>query len=198
MAFTRGQINFDAIASKAIRSQRVSEALQKKVKEKFEKNKTDLLAEFRESAVTKEIRGGAGSANISATLGGYGNLFSYIGFYSGEDPIAPIEQYLREFRFSGKVINTKYSKGQISISYLIKWYDLETIMSLSPMPWESANSWIKGIEKGISGFSYYMYGEFMKGRSKKGLQSKAKVNLAPTFSPRRYLPAMIEKFKSKF
>ena len=39
-----------------------------------------LMKEFEEHTVTKEIEEGAGASNISSTLGGYGNLFTYIGF----------------------------------------------------------------------------------------------------------------------
>ena len=70
------------------------------------------------------------------------------------------------------------------------------IKEVSSMPWEPGKSWVYGIEDGISGFGYYMYKKFIRGRSKMALQSKHKVRNA-SFRPVAYLGAMIEKFASK-
>ena len=54
-----------------------------------------LIAEFNAHPVTKEIEGGEGSANISGTLGGYGNLFTYIGFNDSDHPIEILRALLK-------------------------------------------------------------------------------------------------------
>ena len=41
-----------------------------------------LIKQFESHPVTKEISGGSSSSNVSGTLGGYGNLFSFIGFHN--------------------------------------------------------------------------------------------------------------------
>jgi hypothetical protein len=192
-----GKFNMDAISAKVMNSRRVTSAMEQRIKQVFEKNKNEVIKEFENSSVTKEIRGGVSSSNISGILGGYGNLFSYIGFYSGEDPLAAITDYLKNLKFQGRILKTAYQKGRISVSYSLKWYDLEAVEALSPMPWESGNSWIRGIEQGISGYSYYMYGTFVGSRSGKGKQTKNKINMAPTFSPRRYLPTIIREIANR-
>ena len=192
-----GKVNMDAISAKVMNSRKVIAAMERRVKQVFEKNKNKVIKEFERSSVTKEIKGGGSSSNISGMLGGYGNLFSYIGFYSGEDPLAAITSYLKDLKFQKRILKTVYKQGRISITYSLRWYNLDTIENLSPMPWESGNSWIRGIEQGISGYSHYMYGTFVASRSGKGRQTKNKINMAPTFSPQRYLPTIIREIGNR-
>ena len=63
----------------------------------FEKGKREMLQEFNEHPITREIRDGPDANNVSNTLGGYGNLFSYIGFdANGGDPTKIVEQRLEK------------------------------------------------------------------------------------------------------
>ena len=52
------------------------------VNSEFNKIKEDLLREFNNHPVTKEIESGVDSLNSSGTLGGVGNLFTFIGLCS--------------------------------------------------------------------------------------------------------------------
>lgn len=194
----RAIINMNSITKKIMETQAFQRKAEERVRAQFQKKKNRVISEFEQSPVTREIMGGANASNVSMTLGGYGNLYSYIGFYEGESPLGAIHDYLKNFKFYGR-ITKKSSRGtQVFMSFAVKWYSVRTLEALSPMPWESGNSWIRGIERGISGFSYYMHGNFVNSRSGKGRQSKNKVGLAPMFTPMRYLPTIIkkaEKFK---
>ena len=46
--------------------------------------------------VTQEIESGPNGYNQSGTLGGYGNLFSYIGFEEGMSPTEPLRRVLKK------------------------------------------------------------------------------------------------------
>ena len=189
-----GRIDKASIREKAMNSPKILRAAQAESRAKFNNAKAGILREFLNDVVTREIRGGITMSNSSGTLGGYGNLFSYIGFYEGLDPVAPIEEYLRNFPFSAKVSN---NGGQMSIR--IKWPTMKTIRALSSMPWEEGNSWVDGIERGISGFSNYMYDLTAgKGRSTAAIQKGSKTGIVSTFSTRRYLPTMLAQAKKKF
>ena len=61
------------------------------------------------------------------------------------------------------------------------------------MPWESGRSWVNGIERGISGFSFYLFKKFKGSRSGTGLQSKSEVN-SLSFKPTKYLSKIIDNF----
>ena len=61
-----------------------------RVEPMFLQIKERMIQEFLNHNVTKEINLGPNAENISGTLSGYGNLFSFIGFEKGDDPIKPI------------------------------------------------------------------------------------------------------------
>ena len=189
-----GRINIRAIKEKAMSSSRVARAVQDKTKQKFNRAKAGLLQEFLSDVVTNEIRAGNSAGNTSGTLSGYGNLFSYIGFYEGFDPIAPIEEYLRGFSFNARVSN---NRGVISVR--VNWPSMKAIRALSSMPWEEGNSWVEGIERGISGFSNYMHDLASgRGRSRGAIQKKSDTGMVSTFSTKRYLPTMLNEARKRF
>ena len=73
---------------------------EKEIKDKFKKIKNELIKEFLSDPVTIEILQGARGSNISGTLGGVSNLFAFIGFDSGEQPISPILQSLENIQIT--------------------------------------------------------------------------------------------------
>jgi hypothetical protein len=189
-----GKVNMNSIKAKAMNSPKVSSAAKNICKSKFNQAKASILKEFLSDIVTREIKGGANASNSSGVLGGYGNLFSYIGFYDGFDPIAPIEEYISSYPFHAKILSGRGGSFNIKV----KFPSIERIKQLSGMPWEEGNSWVMGIERGISGFSNYMYNASLgKGRSGAAIQSKNAPAIA-NFSTKRYLPSMLEEIKKRF
>jgi len=157
------------------------------VNEKFDNAQEIFLNEFDSSPITKEIEAGPTSPNVSNTLGGIGNLFSFIGFNSSDSPVEELRSLIKNsFRMSRK-------KSANSIRFEIEYPNLNKIKNVTRMPWENGNSWAVGIEKGISGFSSYMYKKFIEGRSKEGLQSKNKIR-SSTFKTTKYISGMINNF----
>jgi len=66
------------------------------------------------------------------------------------------------------------------------------------MPFENGNSWLRGIEKGISGFSNYLYGLlFGSSRSGTGIQSKNKIRRA-NYKPVKYFTLLYNEFIKSF
>jgi hypothetical protein len=155
--------------------------------------KRTMLNEFDRHLVTQEIAEGNQAANISGTLDGYGNLFSFIGFIDGSDPTSALRDLLD--------VGTDFQQTVFRNS---KWYfkvrtpSQEAIASVTPMPWETGNGWAEGIEKGISGLGYYIYKRWEKGHSKMGVQLPWENwgdNL--TFTPTPYLTEILGNFREK-
>ena len=169
------------------------EQVRKLFRTAFQKKKNRMISEFLNHPVTKEIEMGINAKNISGTLsGGSGNLFSFIGFESGYDPIAPIEEVLLRTDF--KLV--KVTKKQIEFSVFLP--EPRDIFAATPMPWASGRSWAKGIETGISGLGYYLLKESKTSRSGLGIQSPRKVRKKSRFKNTQYITAFIRRYEKEF
>ena len=110
-----------------------------------------MIAEFQGHPVTREIRGGINAQNISQYFRDITNLYSFIGFDSGDsDPIEPIEDLL----FRTDVRFVKINKQMIEFEVTLP--EAKEIFKATPLPWATGRSWAKGIESGLSGLGYYL------------------------------------------
>jgi hypothetical protein len=159
----------------------------------FQKKKNEMIAEFLNHPVTIEIKGGVNSTNISGTLGGgSGNLFSFIGFDSNDDPIEPILRILEQISFD--YLNTSTKR----INYRINLPSAKEIFAATPMPWATGRSWAKGIETGISGLGFYLRKETPNSRSGLGIQSPRKVRKKSKFKNIKYISDLIKRYEKEF
>ena len=166
----------------------------KEVDKKFKRIKNEMIKEFLQLPVTQELLQGPDGLNISGTLGGVTNLFAFIGFDKGDQPITPILQLLEN-------TSIEYSKElrqikNIGISYNVNLPTSEQIFAITPMPWAVGRSWAKGIETGISGLGYLLR-KNSRGRSGAAIQSRVKVR-GGRFKNTAYISAFINKYKKKF
>ena len=161
-----------------------------RVKEQFEERKTQLIENFENHPVTQEISN-SNSSNISNTLGGYGNLYGFLGFQE-DDPTLPVKEVLSN---NTKVNSVSMRNEEVTLKFTVP--DLEDFDSVAALEWDTKN-WVKGIEKGISGFQSFMAKE--AGRSGKGIQIKGKVKPFAgginRFQNTKYMTDLINKFKS--
>jgi len=144
---------------------------EQRVKRALEKESQKLLNDFNNNEVTKEIEGGPSASNLSNTLGGYGNLFTFIGFQSGNDPISPIRSLLAR---SIKIKTIRKKRNVLALSLTFSVPTLDEIKAVAPSPW-STESWVEAVERGMSGLGQYLYdggrGSFgSKSRSKSAIQ----------------------------
>ena len=171
-----------------------------RVERMFNNAHRKMLAEFDRHNVTQEILKGPATsvANISKTLDGYGNLFSFIGFDAGTNPIAPL-RYLLENGTTFKYTTLRYTQGA--------WYfrvtapDKKAISNATPMPRQSGQSWVDEIESGPSNLTHYLFakrGQKLRGsHSGTGLQAPWEINddLVPKKTP--YLSKILENFRNR-
>ncbi len=174
------------------------------IKRKIGGLKGVALKDFDAHPVTREISQGPEAINSSNTLGGQGNLFSFIGFSKSSDPIAPVREILKSnLNLVSRQKKKKGAKGMIAgYTYQLSFPSIFAFDLASRMPWESGNSWVEGIEKGISGFSNYMYLNFGEGkettksRSGKALQVKKSIN-GGTFRATPYITEILDKYRRR-
>ncbi len=160
-----------------------------------------MLKEFDRHNITQEILAGPDAANISGTLDGYGNLFSFIGFEAGSNPT----EQLRDLLEAGTSMEqTVYRNGAWYFRMTLPTKD--AIAKATPMPWESGNSWAFAVETYISGLSHYMYKKNLGGRSRSGSGIQIGVQGTNsyyeyledlTFSGKPYISEILDNFRDR-
>ncbi len=81
--------------NRMMKDEKVRGQVYRKSKEIFELKKRQMLEEFKDHPVTKEIKRGPDAPNLSNTIFGQGNLYSFIGFRDGDSPIDPVYELLK-------------------------------------------------------------------------------------------------------
>ena len=116
MGYTK--LDIGKIRGKALSSKKAKDKALEKAEKKVGEEKSILIQEFNNHEVTKEIAAGPKASNTSGTLGGYGNLFSFIGFEANSDPITPVKEILNEtdFTISATVGGSIFALGNATIS----------------------------------------------------------------------------------
>lgn len=164
-----------------------------KMESHFEKSKHRMMSDFNKHPVTREIEGGPLAGNTSNLLGGYGNLFSFIGFYSNEQPIEELRDYL-----DNSITLTQTVRRGNNWYFRVGVPTREGLEAVTPMPWEPGNSWADGIEHGISNLSHYLYVHWDKSRSEEGVQLKHEFRPDAEFQTMPYMTKILNDFRERF
>lgn len=183
-----GKINKQGIQKKIFNNRAVKKMVYDIVQKKVEKEKALFRADFESHPVTQEIEGGENASNISGTLGGYGNLFSFLGFNKGANPTSSVKFLIQKILLNRNV-QTSDNGFKIKINIPSK----EEFADVTRLPWESGRSWLLDIERGISGLGAFLYGRFENSRSSGGIQSKYNYSNR-VFKNVKYFSQMYAKF----
>jgi hypothetical protein len=168
------------------RQRAYTQDIKRVLNDKMQKAQKNFLDNFEKHPVTMEISAGASATNISGTLGGIGNLFSYIGFSAGSQPLAALRPLLTQYEI--RYHHTK-SKTIINITVPVA----AAIFKVTPLPWASGRSWVKGIETGISGLGRYLYQDSANSRSGSAVQAKGRLR-GSKFNNTSYLSSLLNDY----
>jgi hypothetical protein len=183
-----GKVNKKAVEKAIFTNRAVKKMVRDIVQKEVEKEKILFRADFESHPVTQELDGGETASNNSGTLGGYGNLFSFLGFNNGANPTAPVKTLIQKIALDRNVqISGTTFKFKVNIP------SKEDFAAVSRMPWEGGRSWLLDIERGISGLGAYLYGRFKSSRSGTGIQSKYNYTNR-RFQNIKYFSEMYSKF----
>jgi hypothetical protein len=166
---------------------------EKDINKKFKDLKNEMIKEFLTDPVTIELLEGAGASNISGTLGGISNLFAFIGFNSGEQPISPILNMLEGTQI---IYKQEIKQRGIGVEFEVSLPTAEDIFMVTPLPWASGRSWAEGIERGLSGLGYLL--RKSEGRSGAAIQSRVKRVRSGRFQNRPYISSLIKRYRKRF
>ena len=161
------------------------------IEKQFKIAKDKLLADFNGHNVTRELKVGAGAPNYSGGLPD-GNLFGFIGFEAGYDPISPIEKLLMKAHILIK--QRKVVRSGFTWAYAVNMPSIRDLHQVTPMPWASGSSWLRELEgRGIPNLGQYMYVDAKSSRSSEGIQggnrSGGRLRIA-------YIKPMLEEFEN--
>ena len=183
-----GKINKKLIQKEIFNNRAVKKMVRDIVQKEVEKEKALFQQDFESHPVTQELDGGENASNISGTLGGYGNLFSFLGFNQGTNPTAPVKFLIQRITLDRNIQATGNGfKVRVNVP------SKDDFGAVSRLPFEGGRSWLLDIERGISGLGAYLYGRFASSRSGTGIQSK--YNYAnKRFRNVKYFSGMYTKF----
>ncbi len=186
--------NNNVLLAQALKSTSVQRDVATRLNVKVEDAKQELLEEFNESNVTQEIEAGESLESSQILPQGYGNLFGFLGFEEGSDPVTAVREKLESIKLVKKPRTT--TRQWI---FKISAPSNEEIEEVSPMHWESGRSWVNAVTKGLSGFSHYLNSLTKKnGRSGAGIQTKSVLRSGEYFGGVPYLFGMLGRFRRKF
>jgi hypothetical protein len=182
-------------ATKRQVAQLIKEDFEKRIERSFNNIKSAMITEFMNHPITKEIQEGSRGSNSSGTLGGYGNLFTFIGFDAGTYPIDPIRKEFEKIKIEFVGFN------DIGVKWNFYMPAPQDIWDVTPMPWAEGRSWAKGIETGISGLGWYYYSqsrEFPQSHSGPAIQFKNQIRKKVRFKNTSYISNILTRYEKKF
>ena len=165
--------------------------LSNRIRKSVDSAQEQMMEEFNMHPVTQEIEGGPNGYNQSGTLGGYGNLFSYIGFEEGMSPTEPLRRVLKKIL---KIRAVPANHKSMVMKFLVEIPSKEELFAAAPMPWANGRSWAEGIEKGISGLGQYLNTTSFVSRSGEGVQAKNQIR-SGKFLNTKYLSSILNNLK---
>ena len=173
---------------------RMGAALRRVIEPKLEERRRELVAQFESHPITVELKSGPRASNISGTLGGYGNLFSFIGFSGGDEPTEVIRKiFMAKIAFK---VRRQNNKGRYKVTFFIP--NIEEIYDLTPIPWLTGKSWVKSMETGLTNLGQFLYSSSGFGASKSGTGIQVKNRSSGvTFSSTPYISKLIKDFKAR-
>lgn len=173
-----------------------------RAEKEFQRLKNQTIKEFDQHPVTVELEMGAEGKNVSKTLPGTNpdsNLFTFIGFDQEAQPTQQVRQVLEEEILLERTPKTRTTETGVQFEFPVSVPTLKSIEQKTPLPWETGRSWVRGIERGISGLGYYLSGKFKSpepSRSGGGIQADNKVR-SGSFSTVKYLSEILKNLKDK-
>jgi hypothetical protein len=176
MAAILNEISFQNKMGKALNSKRFGGIAFNAANTRFVAAKENLINEYSESEITKEINEGAGaSSNILPK----GNIYSFMGFELGDRPAIELQNFLQQNIkiFNNPSFRNNIQKNRVFYEFPVQSPTLRDIYEneqfATPENW-SNKSWIYLIENGVNNFAYFIYHEFFGdySRSKTGLQAE--------------------------
>jgi hypothetical protein len=201
MVYANIRVNWDSIGKKFSNAARIkaTPAARKKAYNLFYRAKSKLIRRFDTHLVTLEIEAGPSSSsrNISGTLDGYGNLFSFLGFDNGSRPTQVIREALINEVYYVNNPTFRNNKWYYKVFYPSrKRIEALTDPALSRPNWSP--NWVDLVEHGAPGIVNYLNlkKSNRNSASNYGFQAPYEINDDLEFKPRPYITELLANFRA--
>ena len=189
-------INLDAIISNARRTvlkiiKRDAYPIANKF---FKRAYNKMLRDYDKSPIVLEIEAGPGAIDSSGATDGYGNLFSFLGFYYGDQPTKRLRELLELSTLSTRMI----IKDDVA-TFAVKVPSKNEIDLVTQLPWPSPQNWVEIVENGLDSLTQYLYTKkrsYPTSISTKGFQLGHELNDDLEFKTNPFLTEILSNFKN--
>ena len=173
---------------------RIKAAIDKFAKKIFLRAHDSLMKDFDQHPITKELKEGPTGANISGTLGGYGNLFAFLGFFDDQKPTEELETMLNRATLERTIRRGNH------VYYRVNMPDKSEIESATQLNWGSGTSWAYAVETGNfdgnASLSHFIYKSWDGSRSEEGLQVEGEYR-EEEFKEMPYITKILDNFRNR-
>lgn len=176
----------------------LKQELRSRIRPVYDRARKEILENFDSHPVTREIA--AGPRGSGEVMGEYGNLYSFIGFMEGRDPVQELREIIRR-SLRGPTFR-KVKKGgrhyyRMTILYPTNEF-LEEHPATSVGRSYTGRSWLNIVRKGLAGYGNYLYDptrNFNSSASGSAIQIKVKIRQGRV-KPVAYMNPIINEFIS--
>ncbi len=196
-------VNMEGILAK-IKSGPAAKSIERQVapilKKEFDSKKKEIIQYFDNHRVTQELEAGPTADGSIVTTEKGGNLFSFLGFYDGEDPVGVLREELNRGIYASDTLMGKTTKkNTLLVSLRVQTPTVPEISEAASqevqLEWTDRD-WVQTIEKGSSGFGQYLFklvNKFKNSRSGTALQTKNSTLRNGSFRGVRYISDVLKK-----
>lgn len=194
------ELDKQALNSKAIQKEALRVA-----NDLFLAAKNTTIEQFENHPVSLEIKSGPEGGKSQYLSGpSDGNLFSFIGFDAGSNPVDNVVSFLQQSITITKQPQLNYNRNLYKFRVRYPTVDDFQTTAAAPMPRGTSKNWLYAIERGIPGINFYLYKRGKKiAASKSGPAIQAKnngelqrVRTGARFKNTSYFTGIINKFVS--
>lgn len=162
----------------------------------FEEEKRALLKEFDNNSANKELKAGAQATSPSTRAG---NLYSFLGFVDGVQPVDELRNALEDGITKGRVTKAN-GRGQIlKYNMEVRIPTMEELKRKTRLLVWIDRSFIDYIENGLDNLKRYIFDAngFRTSRSGTGIQINGDIKGKRPLRGRNYVTKMLSDFKNR-
>ena len=176
--------------------------VEQRAKQMHDEATREFWQEFENHSVTRELDGPTpeNNPNYTNTLDGRGNLFSYIGFNQGRQPIEELREVLRRkmgpprIRIRKRIFGSTFEIRTNTPTKENVEQDPSTVIGRY-----TGRSWLHAVRKGLAGFGHYFFTlkrTLPNSASTRALQFTQRLK-SGTHRPISYLSPLLRTFRKR-